>query len=205
MAPHEACKTSCQSRPDFERYLRSLGEADPTWCYADNTRGVCLIHCLQLSRHALRHRPMPSMQIALDKMTKTANENWAHAEISFSSHLVSSIYQEELGSGNMRRVLVLEVSQYLEKYLWPGYLSISTPSAPSFEHVMSIIMMVNEKFREGVPPWVSQRMVTPSFEGLTFFLSTPSHASTPPTAKFSQTFSVIFWRFKQEGDLRGVP
>ena len=45
---------------------------------------------------------------------------------------------------------VLEISQYLENYLWPNY-------GPSFvgskAHMLSIVLMVNEKYREKVSPW----------------------------------------------------
>ena len=44
---------------------------------------------------------------------------------------------------------MLEVSQYLELYLWKHY----KPDSSSFSHLMSIIIMVNEKFRERVPAW----------------------------------------------------
>uniref|UniRef100_A0A7N2KPZ4 RNA helicase aquarius N-terminal domain-containing protein n=1 Tax=Quercus lobata TaxID=97700 RepID=A0A7N2KPZ4_QUELO len=40
--------------------------------------------------------------------------------------------------------MILEVSQYLENYLWPNF----DPDAASFEHVMSMILMVNEKIVE---------------------------------------------------------
>lgn len=45
--------------------------------------------------------------------------------------------------------MLLEVSQYLENYLWPNF----DASTASYEHIMSILLMVNEKFREGVPAW----------------------------------------------------
>jgi hypothetical protein len=45
--------------------------------------------------------------------------------------------------------VVLQVSQYLEGYLWPFF----DPVTSSDGHVMSILAMVNEKFREGVPAW----------------------------------------------------
>ena len=49
-----------------------------------------------------------------------------------------------------RPVTVLEISQYLENYLWPNY-------GPSLEnnkaHILSIVLMVNEKYREKVSPW----------------------------------------------------
>lgn len=44
--------------------------------------------------------------------------------------------------------MVLEFSQYLENYLWPNY----KPGA-SHSHVMSIVVMLNEKFREHVQVW----------------------------------------------------
>lgn len=44
--------------------------------------------------------------------------------------------------------MLLEFSQYLENYLWPNY---STDASDA--HVLSIVVMVNEKFRERVPAW----------------------------------------------------
>lgn len=41
----------------------------------------------------------------------------------------------------LQRVMILEVSQYLENYLLPNF----SPDTASFEHVMSMILMVNEK------------------------------------------------------------
>jgi len=48
----------------------------------------------------------------------------------------------------VHRVMLLEFSQYLENYLWPNYSSAATDA-----HVLSIVVMVNEKFRERVPAW----------------------------------------------------
>lgn len=45
--------------------------------------------------------------------------------------------------------MILEFSQYLENYLWPNYLSTNA----TFAHMMSIVIMLNEKFRERVAPW----------------------------------------------------
>lgn len=44
--------------------------------------------------------------------------------------------------------MVLEFSQYLENYLWPNYKPNS-----SIAHIMSIVIMLNEKFRERVQVW----------------------------------------------------
>lgn len=44
---------------------------------------------------------------------------------------------------------LLEISQYLENYLWPHFdAAAATPA-----HVMSIILMLNEKFKEQVSAW----------------------------------------------------
>jgi len=48
----------------------------------------------------------------------------------------------------VHRVMLLEFSQYLENYLWPNYSADATDA-----HVLSIVVMVNEKFRERVPAW----------------------------------------------------
>ena len=49
----------------------------------------------------------------------------------------------------IRRIMMLEFSQYLENYLWPNY----NPESSSASHVLSIVIMVNEKFRERVSAW----------------------------------------------------
>ena len=44
---------------------------------------------------------------------------------------------------------LLEISQYLEAYLWPHFDAASASPA----HVMSILLMLNEKFKEQVSAW----------------------------------------------------
>ncbi|KAK3748727.1 hypothetical protein QZH41_015674 [Actinostola sp. cb2023] len=46
-------------------------------------------------------------------------------------------------------MMLLEFSQYLENYLWPNF----DANKASLAHMMSIVLVVNEKFREGVPSW----------------------------------------------------
>ncbi|XP_024517313.1 RNA helicase aquarius [Selaginella moellendorffii] len=73
----------------------------------------------------------------------------------FDPARVEQIYRTELASAEgsksvpLQRVALLEIGQYLENYLWPHF----DHQAASFEHVMSIVLMVNEKFRENVPAW----------------------------------------------------
>ncbi|KAI5406789.1 hypothetical protein KIW84_053168 [Lathyrus oleraceus] len=100
-------------------------------------------------------------EIQRDCLTKIAESNWLKTDEKkkdFDPELVVKIYETELlvkeGQGNkpvpLQRVMILEVSQYLENYLWPHF----DPLSATFEHVMSIIIMVNEKFRENVVAWV---------------------------------------------------
>ncbi len=88
-----------------------------------------------------------------------AKENWSNEVRAavppppFRPDLVEKIYAAELGGGaatqRLKRVMLLEISQYLENYLWPNFdAATATP-----QHVLSILLMVNEKFRENVPAW----------------------------------------------------
>lgn len=84
------------------------------------------------------------LQIEGDALTKTARENWA-AEVqpAFKPGLVASIYKGELGGGKeappkLRRVMLLEISQYLEKYLIPNFSEVSSPSTPFVEDGASL-------------------------------------------------------------------
>jgi len=100
-------------------------------------------------------------EIKRDPVTKKAKANWSTEVLqsaeppAFNPELVKTIYNDNLGGKSprrgppLRRVMMLEISQYLENYLWPNF----DASTASYEHVMSIILMVNEKFREGMSPW----------------------------------------------------
>ncbi|XP_030465528.1 uncharacterized protein LOC115684792 [Syzygium oleosum] len=109
-------------------------------------------------------------EIQRDRLTKIAAANWlvsgdggegegegeaGGGRRPLDSELVREIYETELvvkGGRKpvpLQRVMILEVSQYLENYLWPNF----DPRTATFEHVMSMILMVNEKFRENVAAW----------------------------------------------------
>ncbi|OAY64326.1 Intron-binding protein aquarius [Ananas comosus] len=99
------------------------------------------------------------VEIQRDRLTKIAAANWGKSSggRNFDPELVREIYETELrvsGTGRktvpLHRVMILEVSQYLENYLWPNF----DPETATFEHVMSMILMVNEKFRENVAAWI---------------------------------------------------
>ena len=58
-------------------------------------------------------------------------------------------------------------SQYLECYLWPNF----DPKVSSKEHLMSIVVIVNEKFRERVPAWTAIKSRPEIFPGRYPFFS----------------------------------
>lgn len=93
-------------------------------------------------------------EIQRDRLTMIAAANWSKTgdtsqpKQPFEPELVKEIYQTELSVKEgqrktvpLQRVMILEVSQYLENYLWPNF----DPETATFEHVMSMILMVNEK------------------------------------------------------------
>ena len=57
--------------------------------------------------------------------------------------------------------MMLEFSQYLEKYLWPNYDAEKATRA----HTLSIVVMVNEKFRERVQVWEPFEKSPSQFQG----------------------------------------
>ncbi|XP_073950927.1 RNA helicase aquarius-like [Choristoneura fumiferana] len=100
--------------------------------------------------------PLPTLsQINADRITQLANQYWSpqteDSHLPYDAGIVESIYQAEILGSNfsVRRIMMLEFSQYLECYLWPQYRGGEATRA----HMMSIIVMINEKFRERVPAW----------------------------------------------------
>lgn len=99
-------------------------------------------------------------EIQRDQLTKIAAANWLQTggtgseekKNDFDPELVKQIYETELKVKDgrkpvpLQRVMILEVSQYLENYLWPNF----DPETATFEHVMSMILMINEKVIESL-------------------------------------------------------
>lgn len=54
-------------------------------------------------------------------------------------------------SFSYRVVMSLEFSQYLEKYLWHHF----APERVDHAYLMSIVLMVIEKWRQGISPWLA--------------------------------------------------
>uniref|UniRef100_A0A8C5HMY1 RNA helicase aquarius n=1 Tax=Gouania willdenowi TaxID=441366 RepID=A0A8C5HMY1_GOUWI len=93
-------------------------------------------------------------QINADYVTQLANKYWApHAKnkLPFDPKVLEDVYDQEIlqSKFSIRKVMLLEFSQYLENYLWVNY----TPEVSSNAFLMSICCIINEKFRENVPAW----------------------------------------------------
>ncbi|XP_057663610.1 RNA helicase aquarius [Diorhabda carinulata] len=97
-------------------------------------------------------------QINADRITELAEKYWAphsvEEHLEFDPDVIEDIYMQDIRGCNfsIRRIMILEFSQYLENYLWPNY----SPKA-SYSHMLSIVIMVNEKFRERVQVWQAFR------------------------------------------------
>ena len=94
-------------------------------------------------------------QISRDALTKIANKYWSNKTgiklEPYNKNLIDDIYLNEISKSkfSLKRIMLLEFSQYLEKYLWKNYDS----QQASLYHVLSIVIMINEKFRERVSAW----------------------------------------------------
>ncbi|XP_068993772.1 RNA helicase aquarius [Neodiprion pinetum] len=102
------------------------------------------------------NNPAPTVdQINADRITQLANKYWAphttNSHLQFDPVIIEDIYIQEICASkfSIRRIMMLEFSQYLENYLWPNYSTGET----SHSHMMSIVVMLNEKFRERVQVW----------------------------------------------------
>ncbi|XP_039598060.1 RNA helicase aquarius isoform X2 [Polypterus senegalus] len=93
-------------------------------------------------------------QINAEFVTQLANKYWAphvKKKLPFDRKVIEDVYQQEIVKSKfaIKKIMLLEFSQYLENYLWVNY----TPKVSSAAYLMSICCMVNEKFRENVPAW----------------------------------------------------
>lgn len=137
-------------------------------------------------------------QIKSDKLTLLANQYWSPSQENDETHspfnpdVIVDIYRNEIigRSTKLRNIILLEFSQYLENYLWPNFDAATS----SFEHVMSIVFMCNEKFRERVNAWNSFEKNPTQFSG--FFQKVLNYCLaddefTPIVAK-QQTALILF-------------
>ncbi|XP_063707017.1 RNA helicase aquarius [Culicoides brevitarsis] len=91
--------------------------------------------------------------IKADKITQLAHQYWSletkDNHLPFDPKVVDDIYRHEIQSNQRQRIVMLEFSQYLENYLWPNYKGNEANHA----FLMSIVVLLNEKFREKVEVW----------------------------------------------------
>ncbi|CAD6201771.1 GSCOCG00002767001-RA-CDS [Cotesia congregata] len=108
------------------------------------------------STRVTKANPAPTVeQITSDHITQIASKYWTPREtdshLPFDKQIIEDIYIQEICASkfSIRRIMMLEYSLYLENFLWPNYLASSASRA----HTLSIVVMVNEKFRERVQVW----------------------------------------------------
>lgn len=135
-------------------------------------------------------------QIKSDKLTLLANQYWSPHEVDdhapFNPDIIVDVYRNDIigSQSRMRNIILLEFSQYLENYLWPNF-NVETSS---LEHVMSIVFMCNEKFRERVDAWVTFKKLPqqfPAFFQKVLNLCLVDEEFTPIVAK-QQTALILF-------------
>lgn len=100
-----------------------------------------------------------SIEVFQEFLVQYARETWAFGQpdnlksVEYDPKVVEHLYQSELGGGQTdpqsRPLALLEFSMYLENYLWPFY----KPKSVGPSHLISAILIVNEKAREGSPTW----------------------------------------------------
>ncbi|XP_065057639.1 RNA helicase aquarius-like [Rhopilema esculentum] len=133
-------------------------------------------------------------EIQSDVLTEYAAQYWApHSKgvhSSFDAKIIEKIYFKELlpSKFQVRRIMLLEFSQYLECYLWPNF----DEQKSSKGHVMSICMMVNEKFREKVPMWEAFKSDPANFPGLIRRVMKLNIDDTGEISIKEQTIALIF-------------
>ncbi|CAH2328296.1 RNA helicase aquarius [Pelobates cultripes] len=120
-------------------------------------------------------------QMNAEFVTQLAKSYWApHSKkkLPFDYKVIEDIYVKEISKSRfaIRRIMLLEFSQYLENYLWLNY----SPEVSSRPYLMSICCMVNEKFRENVPAWETFKKRPQHFP---FFFKSIMEASVAEEAK----------------------
>ena len=106
----------------------------------------------------VERKPRDSAPTGEADVRALAEEHWpVSGAAPLDKEIVSSVYAKYLsrparGRAATSCLVALELSGYLERYLWPH---LAEPAAASWEHVMSIVALVNLKAREGAPAWAA--------------------------------------------------
>ncbi|KAM9954404.1 hypothetical protein ACTFIW_003945 [Dictyostelium discoideum] len=100
------------------------------------------------NKNSVSSNKLTLSEVLSDEITKLSKQHWLK-EVNtktFDSDLVEKIYKDEMLKSD-QRVQLLELSHYLENYLWPNF---NQTTSTNKYHIMSILMMVNEKSKEGL-------------------------------------------------------
>jgi intron-binding protein aquarius len=84
----------------------------------------------------------------VDPITDLAHKHWLPLSTAntFDPRIVDQIFETELSEvSSTSRLHLLDLSNYLENYLWKFFYADAPPS-----HIVSIVIMLNEKYREGI-------------------------------------------------------
>jgi hypothetical protein len=84
-----------------------------------------------------------------DAVSKLAETYWA-TKVDYKPSVVDGVYETHLlGTGfALKKIMLLEYSQFLERYLWPQMNQDS-----SDRHVLCTVLMLNEKHRQRLQPF----------------------------------------------------
>ena len=132
-------------------------------------------------------------QISADRVTFLAQQYWSpdtkETHLPYDPQVISDIYSSEVRATDFstRRIVVLELSQYLENYVWPNYSENASPV-----HLMSVIILVNEKFRERVPAWESFVKHPAPFAGFLRHLMKACLDTSNTFSQKEQTHMIVF-------------
>ena len=103
-------------------------------------------------------RPLTVSDLLADTLTPLANSYWAPGQPShlpFDADLIPKLYTQHIAPATASSTAassslqVLELSAYLENYLWRHFPLPPDPPA-SHPHLLSIVALVNEKFRSSL-------------------------------------------------------
>ncbi|KAM9294455.1 RNA helicase aquarius [Gastrophryne carolinensis] len=124
-------------------------------------------------------------QMNAEFVSQLAKNYWApHSKkkLPFDPKVIEDIYIKEIVKSkfSIRKIMLLEFSQYLENYLWVNY----SPEVSSRAYLMSICCIVNEKFRENVPAWETFKKKPEHFP---FFFRSIREASVAEDSKSDYT------------------
>ncbi|KAI8149758.1 hypothetical protein BJV82DRAFT_663038 [Fennellomyces sp. T-0311] len=139
--------------------------------------------------HGPRQRNLTLEDINSDAISKIAKKHYGGSKPKWDPSIIETIVEKELDDFDSRKIMLLEYTQYLEKYLWPFF----DANTATLNHVLSICLVVNEKFRQRVSPWdtfASDRAKFVSFFGRVIRLLVPPQSLSLRVQRIILTFII---------------